>query len=70
MGGMAIVAVVRAGSWSCRRGGSTDYGPQASPDGRAHASTMPAASDRADYSPGAGADFVPGVTSTGASGRR
>ena len=51
-GGTAVIAAVW-GRW-CR--GSPGYGTQASADSSTDASTMPAAGDRTNNSPGAGAD--------------
>jgi hypothetical protein len=52
MGDVTAVAVI----WAWRRGSGARYGAHAPADRRTDASTMPAARDRADYSPGAGAD--------------
>jgi len=52
MGDVTVVGAIWA--WRCASGAR--YGAQAPADRRTDASTMPAARDRADYSPGAGAD--------------
>ena len=51
MGDVTVVAVI----WTWRCGSGARYGAQTPADRRADAGTMPAARDRADYSPGAGA---------------
>jgi hypothetical protein len=52
MGDVTVVAVI----WAWRCGSGARYGAHAPADRRTDASTTPAARDRADYSPTAGAD--------------
>lgn len=52
MGDVTVVAVI----WTWRCGSGARYGAQTPADRRADAGTMPAARDRADYRPSAGAD--------------
>ena len=52
MDDVTVVAVI----WAWRGGGGARYGAHAPADRRTDASTTPAARDRADYSPSAGAD--------------
>jgi hypothetical protein len=52
MGDVTAIAVI--GAWGC--GSGARYGAHAPADRRTDASTTPAACDRADYSPSAGAD--------------
>src|SRR5205085_6225517 len=55
---VAIVAVI-CRTRACRRGGSAGYGAQSAADRRADAGATPAAGDRTDDSPGAGAEQTP-----------
>ena len=52
MGDVTAIAVI----WARGCGGGARYGAHAPADRRTDASTTPAACDRADYSPSAGAD--------------